>query len=529
MREHRVHHLPVVDAKSRLLGLISMQDILRVELEHAEDSKVAVESELAMPVSRIMTQTIPTMSPMATIQDAIRQMLGVHHGCAPVVDDNRVLLGLVTEKDVLDRCERWLSKQSLSVGDIMTRELITAHNGMSLADAASLMDGARIHHLPVAGDHGELLGLVSHGDLLEHQRTSSNVPPKLRATQGIKDMARSQVWTTTQNTPAADAAQTLRDNPFSCLPVVEEGILMGILTATDLYRAFLGFLNRESATPPVDQYVASYLRQPVYWMSPAQTVDEAIALFSEQEISTVLIGSERDCLGLLSQSDLLHAFQNSQTKEAHADFRSLPVEKLMSRNLVTISARHRISSAARLLQLHKVHHLVVVEKQRAIGILRSADFLPAVRDSKSPVTLGELMTKMIFTLDSQEPVGTSIKYLRQSGLQSLMVHDQGCPIGMFGQREALASLTGASSCLVEGRMSPKILCLQSDLPVYRAAQQASALHVDQIVVMEGREVTGFVSATNFVGLLVRITGTHQVDERTEVRAQDFSSQMPTRH
>jgi predicted transcriptional regulator len=264
-------------------------------------------------------------------------------------------------------------------------------------------------------------------------------------------------------------------------------------------------------------------------MSPEQTVDEAIALFSEQEISTVLIGSERDCLGLLSQSDVLHAFQNSQSKEAHADFRSLPVERLMSRNVVTISARHRISGAARLLEMHRLHHLVVVEKRRPIGILRSADFLPAVQDSKSSVTLSELMTKLLFTLDSQEPVGTSIKYLRQSGLQSLLVHDKGCPIGMFGQREAVASLAGASSCLVETRMSPKILCLQSDLPAHRAAQQASALQVDQIVVMDGREVTGFVSATDFVGLLARITATHQVDEPTEVRAPDFSSQMPTRH
>jgi predicted transcriptional regulator len=317
------------------------------------------------------------------------------------------------------------------------------------------------------------------------------------------------VWTTTQGTKAIDAAQTLADNPFNCLPVVEEGILMGILTASDFFRSYMKYLDEVSRPPNQEELVVSYVREPTTWISSKRLVKDAIEVMTRQGISALLVGeaptNDQDgisCAGIVTQTDIVRAYQNSQTSTSKVDVSTLPISALMTRSVVTIAAKHRISDAAHMSKMVGVHHLVVLHQERAIGMLRSSEYFAAIRDLQLETTLAEVMTSSLFTIDGQEPLPSALKYLKQAGLQSLIVTDGGTPIGLFGQHEALLSLTDASGS-VESRMSAKLLCLQADTSIFRATQQACALGVEHIVVMSGHEIVGIVSSTDAAGLLVQ--------------------------
>lgn len=79
----------------------------------------------------------------------------------PVVDEKRILIGILTNRDV--RFETDLSKK---VGDVMTKvPLITAHVGISLEEAREIMHEHRIEKLPIVDDHNILKGLITIKDI----------------------------------------------------------------------------------------------------------------------------------------------------------------------------------------------------------------------------------------------------------------------------------------------------------------------------------------------------------------------------
>jgi IMP dehydrogenase len=107
-----------------------------------------------------------SISPSALLVDAAAKMRRSRVGTLVVVDEDRRLAGLLTERDV-----RFVDAARLSVADRMTPiERLIVHQGpLNLVDAEQLMVDRKIKKLPLVGDDGRLLGLVTAKDLL-HQR-----------------------------------------------------------------------------------------------------------------------------------------------------------------------------------------------------------------------------------------------------------------------------------------------------------------------------------------------------------------------
>jgi CBS domain-containing membrane protein len=93
---------------------------------------------------------------------------------------------------------------------------------------------------------------VSHRDILA-ANTSSLVglsDEQRRARQGsvlVKDIMTKDMWTVTPQTYAEVAAQTLLDHAYGCLPVVEDGKLVGILTERDFLKVAILHLRANNA------------------------------------------------------------------------------------------------------------------------------------------------------------------------------------------------------------------------------------------------------------------------------------------
>lgn len=124
----------------------------------------------------------------------------------------------------------------------MTADVITASPGTTLAEALTLTRSHRIRHLPVL-ENGELVGLVTDRDLrLAMPPIWADQRDELRSALHQKlvgDVMVRSIITTSPITPIEEAARLLYEHRIGCLPVMDDGALVGILTETDVLRSFV--------------------------------------------------------------------------------------------------------------------------------------------------------------------------------------------------------------------------------------------------------------------------------------------------
>lgn len=108
---------------------------------------------------------IQTIGRHASVLDAAVLMNDQRIGALVVTEDRRVV-GIFTERDVLQQvvAER-RDPAETKVGDLMTTDVVCVTNRTKLEEARAIMKQRRIRHLPVVGEEGELLGVISIGDL----------------------------------------------------------------------------------------------------------------------------------------------------------------------------------------------------------------------------------------------------------------------------------------------------------------------------------------------------------------------------
>lgn len=128
-----------------------------------------------------------------------------------------------------------------TVRDLMTDLLYTVRPDNDLATVKDLMVDHRIRHIPVVDPEENLVGLVTHRDLLRHALIEqAEIPPYVEDVVleqvEVREVMTPSPDTITAETDIREAAQTLLDNKYGCLPVVEGSRLVGILTESDFVR-----------------------------------------------------------------------------------------------------------------------------------------------------------------------------------------------------------------------------------------------------------------------------------------------------
>lgn len=124
-----------------------------------------------MQVGEICTREVVCAPSETTVAAAAKLMRQYHIGDVIVTrEDNgrRVPLGIVTDRDVvLGVVAPELSPTTLTVGDIMGPELITAGETEDLFDAVQRMRNKGVRRMPIVQDDGTLVGIVSIDDIIE--------------------------------------------------------------------------------------------------------------------------------------------------------------------------------------------------------------------------------------------------------------------------------------------------------------------------------------------------------------------------
>ena len=131
----------------------------------------------------------------------------------------------------------------MKVKEIMVKELATldVHDELSLAN--DIMRLGRIRHLPVV-DGTRLVGIVSERDLFRSSLAqalgyASKNSLDLMKTLRIKDVMVTGVITIPPHTEVREAAKIMVEEKIGCLPVVDGGLLVGLITETDILMQYL--------------------------------------------------------------------------------------------------------------------------------------------------------------------------------------------------------------------------------------------------------------------------------------------------
>ena len=117
-------------------------------------------------ILRFKGREVWSVSPDASVLDAIRQLDEKSVGALMVIDDGGQLQGVISERDYARKvCLRGRSSAETRVREIMTAEVVRISPSQTVKECMEVMTEKRIRHLPVLED-GEVVGVVSIGDIV---------------------------------------------------------------------------------------------------------------------------------------------------------------------------------------------------------------------------------------------------------------------------------------------------------------------------------------------------------------------------
>jgi CBS domain-containing protein len=125
----------------------------------------------------------------------------------------------------------------MRVKDLMTARTITVGPTDSLLVARALMERHHIRHLPVVNNH-KLVGILSEGDVLAAVPHLSSLSQEESARElgrlPVERIATKRTVSISPMETLSRAANVMRERKVECLPVVENTVLVGMLTNSDL-------------------------------------------------------------------------------------------------------------------------------------------------------------------------------------------------------------------------------------------------------------------------------------------------------
>jgi CBS domain-containing protein len=123
------------------------------------------------PISELLQRSgvVIYTGPSTSVKDAVTTMSNHNVGSIVILEDNRELVGIFTERDLLNRVvNEGLDPATTPIREVMTDEVIVVSGDTPRRDVLNLMNEKHIRHVPVADD-GELYGVISLRDLLRFE------------------------------------------------------------------------------------------------------------------------------------------------------------------------------------------------------------------------------------------------------------------------------------------------------------------------------------------------------------------------
>jgi acetoin utilization protein AcuB len=154
-------------------------------------------------------------------------------------------------KDVLQGCPLSASIRQLTVDRVMTTAPTCVDLEANALELVKLFYALQFRHLLVTDAEGHLAGIVSDRDVRCFDRSVDRSESYL-AGISVRELMSTDLVTAHPHTLVLETVRLLLEHGFSCLPVVQNGKPVGIITSTDLYVLLEQLLQAHGATEPAE-------------------------------------------------------------------------------------------------------------------------------------------------------------------------------------------------------------------------------------------------------------------------------------
>ncbi len=122
-----------------------------------------------MKINECMCQDVCFVKPDCKVYDAARIMNENHIGCIPICDDEKKVVGVITDRDIVLRsvaCNK--DAKTTPVSEIMTTNVYTCGCEQDIREAEKLMAKNQIRRIPIVDFNAKMVGILTTGDLINN-------------------------------------------------------------------------------------------------------------------------------------------------------------------------------------------------------------------------------------------------------------------------------------------------------------------------------------------------------------------------
>lgn len=257
-------------------------------------------------------------------------------------------------------------------------------------------------------------------------------------------------------------------------------------------------LDPEVFQRPVTRYMSADLE----FARLDSSTDRIARAMHSRRVSGIPILDDDDWLaGVVTRTDLIHLGVLNAGRRHTSPAMPLPhrlARDIMKHQPVTIAATSSVREAAQAMIEHAIHRLFVMDGERVAGVIAAVDITRAVRDAGIERELSCIMTAPIVTIDIRDHIGAATEMLETLRVSQLIVIDDGQPVGVFAQADALATRDLPRGTPLADTYDAAVLCLPATTKLGRAAAHVSELDVRRVVVCRNRDAIGIATALDFV-------------------------------
>jgi CBS domain-containing protein len=204
-------------------------------------------------------------------------------------------------------------------------------------------------------------------------------------------------------------------------------------------------------------------------------------------------------IGVVSRTDLLKAARPGEhtPRGQILALPDATVGDIMERNLVTVAPRDPLSRATRRMVRHRVHRVLVVDDGRLVGVLSTRDVMAALARARADVPIERLMSDNVMSIGAGESMRLAAERLEAAHRHALVVLDHGWPVGTLGVDEVLRAREWPGDVAVEEWMNLRVVCLPVRMALHRAAAHALAMRARHVLAMSDEGLAGVLTGIDF--------------------------------
>jgi CBS domain-containing protein len=249
----------------------------------------------------------------------------------------------------------------LPVGNYMTAYPISVLPDVSLDEAIGFMARRGIGNLIVSEEDGTPLGILTERNILQ-QIVSAKTLPNVK----IKEVSQQPFVKIKPDTSILDAAKSMISKKARLLVFADSDKLVGIVTASDLVRAF----RRTYVAPSLDEVVSKKIHR----MSFNESILDAVQMMFEKGIGSVIVEGSQSDYGIFTERDLVFKVLNNhvQLDEKIEFYSSFP--------LITAEDGILANEAASIMAANNIKRLALKDQDTITGIVTARDIVEAYQN-----------------------------------------------------------------------------------------------------------------------------------------------------